>query len=468
MTAIVYKKPGQLVANGYWLKALKNNTGGMGFAVQSDGVIEIERSIEHQDIAALEEIQRSFKEQAVVFCLHDNQKPLKPEDVMPYIALGDEKSPSLICFGEGKFLNFIPSGGDAHLNEFWMFNKFIIPKLRKLYAASDSDMDKLFKELNDPLTATDYINPCGDHGSIFLINAGGNVLLFDKNHLKREYDWGSVSRHYDYKEESAAPAAAVVEPEKKLTMLEKLKLKKAAATASPIIASVEPIQQPDLKATTVIPANTGTPVPQDDVWYEPPEEIRGSNNAIKRAYRQEVGWLPQNWKECPKVQRSSKKITARLKKEQQIKGENPIKDFKDLPKDKIKTVAPDVSGILSPKLREAIEEEFGKNLDASSQEIVDPAKLAESEVNLPDFFEQCPALNVNTTDHWNRATLLDFARKYPEGFVRLFEYYRLEGIVNRDEDDVDDTDTVDTSGTGTIKSDATPRKWVHPSKRVAM
>jgi hypothetical protein len=234
-------------------------------------------------------------------------------------------------------------------------------------------------------------------------------------------------------------------------------LKRAAMIGRPV-ASTTPIVQPAAVAGN---GKTDTAVPKEqtiEAIAEPPQEIRGSNKAVKNYYKNVLGHLPANWKSFPRIA---------YKKSIKVGGptseSKTLKDFKDL-KDNVKPKYPADTGtqvtdgalpILPPKVIEAIQADF-KDLDKSSKEIPDPETLLADMKKFPTFWEQL-GIEKKITDAWDDDDLKDLCTKYSAWAWVLIKNYRdLQLLADATTPVVEgqpevEEERVDTSGTGVVK-----------------
>lgn len=466
MSAIVLKKVKQLVSDGYLTRALEHNKNGLGFAVHDgkEPTIAFERGLGPWDLQTIKGIQETYQDYGVIFNLMNLTDKNKEDDVQPFVILGDEQNPVLVGFAEGDFFNFIASGSD-HANEYFLFNKFLIPKIRKLYDSLNGELSFLLKELNDPVTKQDMVNTCGPNGTIVLLANTGETLMFDNNALKREYEWGVVSKHYGYEEAT-----------KTSKVMEFLKKKKAEAKV-PIIADTKPIEQPIVKKDTpaIVETKPDTAVRPDSgtewVEFKPGPEI--SKKKLKKLYRRyNLGTLPSNWEERPIIR---------------YKPSPSLKSLKDLakamvvkPKEKPEPAVTDkMLPVLSPKVIESIIADLGedgeKDLDNNSRQIFKLDEIT-AYVEEHDDFEEATGINNKTSDMYDVSKVGFLAFKYPMAMLILGLNWRARAIeaenaisrTSQAEIVSDEESKVDTSGTGITKKSKMEEYLAKKRQKIAM
>lgn len=367
-------------------------------------------------------LQEAAPDCNILFMLMHYPAKYHEEDEQPFTMLWDkDNNPLLVGCATGKFDNFIPAASD-HSNEYFMFNKWLIPKIKKLYEYADKDLSKLFNELNDPLTKQDFDNACRNGSTIALLSATGREMMFydHQDHAKHtNFDWGYATDSFGYKEAEAVVAQPIT---KAVGSMFKKKIIGEAAQkvpdSRPIIAAVEPV-----KTETRIPDN----VAGTEYCKPPPKDM--SRNKQKSYWHNRLGFLPKDWEDFPTHYKM------------------PIKDFKDLPaanvntartaEDKVDTsgtgVTTETLPIMSPKIIESINHDFNKVLDKNSGVVpLDPEKIQEEEDKHPTFGE-ATGLGFDSTDKWPFATILSLCEKYPKGAAILLCNYRAADLARIEE-----------------------------------
>lgn len=476
MSVIAYKAKGLLLPEPFMQRALKDAKA-VGYALKDGSSLCVEwaNGVNEAFIKDLVETQKAFEDDPMMFVFMD--KVISGEE-QPYAIVADANKDFLLAgFAEGKFRNFIPTAGDdGHTNEWWMFNKYLKPKLTKMH--TQVGLHSMWDELQDDVIKAE-LEGLGDTagGTLVLFDSNGREMCFTNSDKFRKFSWGYASDHLDIAEadEHKTTDTAVEEEivgETRVQKLKRLKAAKAAAeAAAPIIAGAQQSEttgKTEQTSSATYPADTGT----EYMNITPPDEIT-SNNKLKQWYQTTslkysgYSHLPKEWKE---------RVALRCKKPVTLVKPTVVKDFKEIPKDKIeeiksntkpiastepikqpekKGVAEEVLPIISPKVKEAVSEEFGdKILDKNSMEIpLNPEKLQEEEKKFPTYWE-ATGISRDITDRYSDEARRDLCRKYPDAAAVLLKNYMIDSIVNRPQEEQDEEDTVDTSGTGMTKEES--------------
>lgn len=471
---IVRISAGHMLPNAYAEKLLKANPSAVGYAFRDgdDKFVSVESGGGLFDVKQIEEINDAFKDNEMFMMFMNYPEKFKEEDLQPFTLLKNDKgSPVLVGFATGKFNNFIPSGSD-HSNEYFMFNRWLIPKLNRIYEDKGKDIAKMMAELNDPIVKQDFDNICTAGGSLILLAGNGQMHTTLNEENRRKFVWGETTDHLGYSESTGldGPDQVATPIEKKTPSFLAKKKAKEAEAAPPIIAP-EPLPAPAKTASAAYPQDTGT----EYIPVKVPEAIWNSNKAIKKFLQNALGHLPKNWSDF-------KTAEWRKKKELPYKApvEKPavIKDLKDLknvtevkhiastepikqPEQKQSFLAP----IMPAKIKEAVASDFGKVLDKNSLTIpLNPTKIQEEEDKFESFWEGS-GISRDVTDRWDDQTICDLCLKYPMAAFILLKNYRADAIINRPQEIAEDELDTSTSG-NTIVTEK--KKFIHPSKRVAM
>ncbi len=147
-----------------------------------------------------------YKDFGVILHLSNSDDELEAECEQPFEVLVDaQKEPVMLAFVEGDFSSYTQPTA-IQTDEYFAANKFIIPFIKKLYAAANQDMSKLMAELNDPVNKQ-ILGNAAISGVTTLVTAGFAPVSFDKGSGGSTFPWGWVSKTYGYKEQ--APSAPV-------------------------------------------------------------------------------------------------------------------------------------------------------------------------------------------------------------------------------------------------------------------
>jgi hypothetical protein len=432
-STIVFCGAGQKMPDAFVDKVRKDRPSGLGIMSAGKTGMTIEKGTNDITTKDIQDIREMVKDQDLYLWFFKGEGFLE-DDVQPFVCIGNENEPHVAGMSSGKFLNFIPTASD-HTNDYFLFNKYIIPKIMAL---KTDDLTVLFNTFTSDLWRIELTNSCGQHGTIVLMTSKGDNIYYDKNDLRRMYTWGWSSDHHDYVEEKPAET----KPALKLGSKFKSMIGRPIASTEPIKPTVTPPPAP--------PTETKIPEPVGEQTYTPPKGL--SNNALKQAYRHNIGSLPPNWRDRPTMPIPQSFSPKRI-----------VKSFTEIPKDvatpieKVPMVTDEFMPILSPDVIESVKHDFEKNLDKSSQVIPDPEKMLQDMAKWPSFWE-ATGISEDITDGWDDKTLYSLCVKYPKAAFLLMKNYRMNWLVAR-EPEPREVDQVDTSGTGVVKEEPKkPRK----------
>lgn len=386
---IVITKANEIVAKAYLEKACKDATY-LGTALVHEGKLVVDHQGGKPTVEQVMKVNDALKDGTIAFCFGEN-KTIVDTDRQPFRAVLDrEKGDEIAVFLTGNF-NGYEVKDSSHTNEFHCFDDFISKKLGKLYKAADGDLSQLMEELNDPITKRDFEQSWVNQGFItFLTSSGQALSLFNKgNTFKKEFSWGTTSDGLGF-EPKAEKEAPKVE-EKKLSLLDKLMLKKEPSSASSSVADVIaklPVDDSEYEEVS-LPAGTTMTNKEKIIWWQ-----------------NEIGYKPEGYKEAStKVKRNKatgKGILFPLAASSGVTLTND--EVKNLPEttvkeapEHVKDTAPkhvlmDNMPILSPKQKLKLHADFLKDAEVMKllgddfQKLAhDPKKLKEFEENYQTF-----------------------------------------------------------------------------------
>ena len=475
---IVFKKKELLIPEGYLDAVLKAMPSGVGYAYHDHSDkkpnLYVERGNGKNEVKDIMNVQNDTVDNEVLFWFTLGDHEIADEDLQPFVVLGkeviqdggiDPYSCHAVGFAEGDFFNYIPTGSD-HSNEYFLFNKYLIPRLLRM----GDDAGKMFDALRDDLNKMDIVGQLGARGNIVLLSNTGRIIPFIKNENYREFEWGWTTNNHGYTEGTA-------ETTTKSKLGGRLQQLGRKVMGKPI-ASTEPVKQPD-KPTPVEPPKTDTAdvkrYQEIEAYTDFPQGL--SNNSLKQAYKNALGYLPSNWKDRPRI-KFKKKILVQGPVSDIKPKSTTIKDFKDLDKyatkveDKDKAVTAETLPILPPKIIEAIKADF-LTVDKSSRAIPDPEQIMADMKKYPSFWEQF-GIKKEITDAWTDDDLKDFTTKYSAHAWVLIKSYRemlllTEATTPATEQEPETTGETavepDTSGTGVVKEEPKPAPTSAPVRK---
>lgn len=367
------------------------------------------------------ETDKALKDVVVVYRF-GNVAGLSDTDVQPYTVLVDtENNPTVMLFAAGDF-NTFAEPASTFSEEFMASNKYIIPKLKKIYANCGQDLSKFYNELNDPMTKMELTNCITGSGALTLLVKDHTLMTFDKQSGGSQFPWGWVSNTYGYTE--APPKAAEPAPVKsavKSMFGNRKGLSKAIASTEPVTPIKPPVPDTAVPPPEVKPEKVEGPKEPGETEHklvEPPPGIHG--DAKRRWFNDNCLFVPNNWYK-PGVKAPYDPIKAA----KNAKKETPVvtKDLKEL-KDKIeekaaKPFTPDPSRIKRIQ-------GFISTLDANGfTNLVDVKQLQAVEAKHPTFFDLTGQKDYTLFDGRPREALLALGKMDLEFLVSLAEDWRV-------------------------------------------
>lgn len=446
---IVLKEKGQLVPEQYWQKVLDVNKSCSGFALATNGVIELGKLGKVDSLKELQELHEAGKEYQIVN-FFGGGNPVSAEDLQPFVILQKDNKPVLVVFLEGDF-NAYGKTDSAHTNEYHLVNNILMPKAKQLFRLCGEDIGKFMGEIADPVTQNELISAVVPRGTVTLIAGNGMIFSFEKNEDKGKFPWGWTSNTYGYAENTypAKEEGATQAPSSAMSALkDKLLGKKVVAKPEPasIIPSKDTAQATVLHSEEV--ARLGSP----------PKEVQGKG-AIKKWYRNNAmnGVLPQNWAERPEVPLKRGVVKSFKDIVPVVASTEPIKQDNIKPKDTAAKhiPAPDPKPqvpIIPAAHKKDIVDRFLKTVDTNSQEIIDPKVIQALEDKLPTFCEQVGLKGLEETFRWSFKSLRELAEISPDAVVTLLMNYRTAYILTlRERPAGEKVDVVDTTHTEPVR-----------------
>jgi hypothetical protein len=291
---IIRKDAGQVMPIDYIEKACAANQSFWGVAFPSTGKLSYDLAGEKPTPEIVDENQKAFQEYPVVLYLGSASKDYSPDIQQPFVLLGPVEDPLMVGFLDGDFKNYEDKANPKHTGEYICVQRYLKPKLEKLFRLCGNDLSKLVEEINADDFETDMDRTYGIHGTVVLLTATGECFEFAKNTNQQNYPWGWTSQNYGYTEEEPAK----MEPTPAVRQSNLLKLKAAVAEKKTAPSNVVKLTQP------TVDNGTNEPPPGRDastcVLLKPPKNITKSKNR-KRWYKSFGGFVPNNWQQCPAV-----------------------------------------------------------------------------------------------------------------------------------------------------------------------
>lgn len=160
------------------------------------------------------------EDKMALFFFAKNDKPWIEQSQQPFVLHRNSEGHSqIIAFVEGDFPNYDDPGMDRSA-ESMFFELTVVPKFKGLMDKHNNDTTLVWADLDDAGLRQDFKNAFGERGSLEIISIEHGAYIFDKNDLKKEFEWGWMSNHCGY-QEGSFPAKE--EPAKPKSFLEAAK-----------------------------------------------------------------------------------------------------------------------------------------------------------------------------------------------------------------------------------------------------
>lgn len=476
---IVLVHPNHDVPQAYWegvINAIKPNV--YGFAVAEKGEITY-HTADDPTVESLQAAREIFRDCMAIYYVGNAPTPIDIKSRQPFVIQQTEDGkPAIVAFIEG---DYSPQGMENGVasNEFYMAENVLVELATQFWEAAGGDMTKMMKFMGNKISTASIHNASLDRGNVVLLANNGLTHQFQKNDQDMEYDWGAVTKHFDYgvsdypvKEE----AAPVVEPPKELTRAEKLAAAmgtKASATAKQQVVkagsdeaakelaakkqkltdeilarAAEEKKAEPVKPTPVIvdmrpkvPAKTATAAaPEQTVRLTVPRGNGVSNTATKDFLRKYLGDCPLNWNEMVYIDVPMSKAPV-----MPVHSPAPVFAKRTEPEhvttDKViqaeghkGSVPPVPANVIVPIIPlaqiKAFNDTFVKS--AMMKEIMGPAgEVVPTEADLQAMEKKFPSWEQQTkfplvrTAHFTHTADLALVRDYPQLAATLLGAYRM-------------------------------------------
>lgn len=475
---------GQNIPEDTLAKIIDDNHSCWGMAYAEEGEINVETTNAMPDVKGVYEM-RAFAPKEALFSFGSAVIEVPQSSMQPFPVLftNGETKPLIMATIAGDFNKYANPESDSSA-EFNVRTKLLLPKFTKMMRMCQHDLSSLLKELEDDLTAEEILNSAdtGSNVAITLLAANGWLKTYSRSATAKKLPWGFITC---LPEDSAVgpikPAVVTQEEPRKLTLQEKIAMKRAQ-TASPSIGGVIPTATSTVeegkKLTSVPEAKAPAPVEEkvteaiadrktDEYEYvmEGPPATLVHKNPVRDWYCQNwvdenginVGKPPEGYmKQRPKVRVKRLKgkpvlsVPVKADKVEDKKGvvAKTFENLKDYVSGKPATVLSDNSServvVAQPVLptismgQEArVREEFlmdkgvKKFTGLTSEEIDDPTKLkSQTEIKFPTFAARFSphVKSLADTVNWTPEVYLRLIRDYPEAAVCLMIDYKANWV----------------------------------------
>lgn len=336
-SVIVRKFAGQVIPDDFANKVLESYQGTWGAAfLTEDNKISMAAQDQPLSKEQFDELNLHFMDKE--FCLFLSQA----HEIQPYSIIEVGGNFKLLCFLEGNFKRML-NDGDTLSNENAIIDKWMKPRLQKIYGFLNGDMSKIRAEIEEDSTTQDFMNMIEDRGTFVLWFPDGPYTISKGNPAAGSWEWGTSSNHLGFgakveelplfktagvlslfKGGVSAAAAAVglapPPPPKKETAQAPLAAKPVAAPPPPPprkeqAAAASPPPPPKKPETVpAVPFPKGAVDPQtlasakasvgatEVVYYKANDKISNSRKKdIYKLAKVSLDFVP-DWRQCPVVE----------------------------------------------------------------------------------------------------------------------------------------------------------------------
>lgn len=324
--------------------------------------------LQHPEGATMEQFdvnQKGFENDNVLYVLGKGT-PVE-DDIQPYVIVqmksGQENVPLIVAVVDGEFKDF-QHDGSTKSNCYHFVSEYLEPKVFDMWNSVGGDVKKLFEKMNTTVFQREMLQQIGDRGLIAIMGSNGAICRWFKGDTYMEADWGWVSDRHGFGTPKELPAGVHQVPEKpktfglasfgkKVANTVTDAVKSATTTAktpegkkpAPVAEATPPVDTEKTDVDNAELASLEAQLTQSELYTQCPTDVKSSKN-IKRHYRTNAGYLPNDWENRPRVKISGAKVknlinakkhqenlqAAAARKTQTPEATKPViaKDFKEM------------------------------------------------------------------------------------------------------------------------------------------
>lgn len=340
------------------------------------------------------------------------------DEGQPWTIIKDSKGNRMLTVAcEGDFPG--RESAEGYSEAFVVVNEYLGPKLEEFYKLAGNTPSKLFDYLSSTSFKKDLDNLQGFRaGFAFMPTVGEPIMLGNFREEGKggsDYSWGSCTFNHGYSDPVIAAATAEPAKPKKGTIASKYDDDVIVEPAKPL-APVPSVPQ-------VIPATPKDPIAKvatelvsnEAVRWAPPAGVHGKG--LKKAYRDMLGHLPDNWQQRPSFMIKAKDDPA--------PAAAPAKP-KDMKEEAPKPVLPVIDGNQQAKAVDFIKKFLG---DGSTVIDEHPLETQKQEANLAVFSELClKSGKLEEINRWPVSGIFAFCKENPQVAALLLIELRRDRI----------------------------------------
>lgn len=415
---IITRKASCMIPNDFLELVLKENPHGMGITKYSDEGMENNKFPgDEVTLDFLQETMKTFMDEAMTMHFVNSPNALNLDDVPPYILVGDDEEPELVCFIEGEFPGFVKKDS-THPDTFFYINEFLIPKVKDIAELVDDDIDKIMKAIEKPTFKKEALVHSTSRGVLAFV-AGDKTVYLSNADDSAEFDWGWASKTYGYGKTQKA------EPEKKA----KAAFPKRSTVREPAAAAKQE-EVPDIQQKIADDIKSKADAKPKIVVKKakPPANWNRKDRGL--FYKHKIGFKPIGWQDSPEVDvyvdesgkilnlRDIEKLGLSAAAIPKLNNKMPHEpQDKDVTPEHIPQVSGEVLPIISPQNREWIQKlvhsDKVKKIIAENAEVVtDPRLVQKQEERIPSFVGQLGKTDIKEVLPWMTVEVLEEIGKH--------------------------------------------------------
>jgi len=408
--SIVEVKAGEVIPETFLRKLCSEHGSCVGLVVREPNKLEVEKFHEMGDAAErftlLNGVNLGTKKYLRQFVFGAFPEEFDEDECQPWVVLKDSKgNPLLTVSCEGDFP--VTTSKEGESEAYVVMHTDLGPKIEAMYQLCGNNPQKLFDYIRSAQFTADVNKIYAFRGAFALMPTIGDSIMLgnfrEEGKGGADYEWGTASFNHGYTDPvieaataEAAPVPVKAKPRSKYA-------EEPEAEPKPSVPAVplktEPETDPIKKAADAI---------GDTVNWSPPKNLHGK--ALKKAYRDMLGELPDNWQNRPSFKLKAKDSVSSLKELDQTTAKQNAQ-----PKDMREPAPTVILPVIDGKMQEKAVNMIKKYLGDGSALIKDPLEAQRQEANIPEFSELfLKSGDLKEVRAWPRSFRLAFIKENPE------------------------------------------------------
>lgn len=269
----------------------------VSYAVAKDGAVEVLHldGLEFDVGENFAMIREEHADRKITFKFYNGNDQVPEIDQQPFVILKDGDKDLLVAFLEGEFPAY---KGKEHSPEFHVVQTDLSEMIKAIYQEKEESLLETMKTLETPMCRRSMLSMLRPNGSITLVAAVHDPVVYSVGGEGAEYSFGYISRTHGYLETPLKDLPKVVEADssKPKSYKDLLKEKQAAKKPVHVTDKGTAVNVADLKTTTSVPAISQKPDPKK--LLHPPTTLHGKK--LRQWYTKNFNVpLPHLWnKRC--------------------------------------------------------------------------------------------------------------------------------------------------------------------------